>query len=107
MDLRASGWVFRGLGLAVLAASFTVIPPRMGSGPSLQAQEGSIQGRVILSPRIASRRARFRLYSEYGPGSAPGVRQSTNEMVNVVIYLDSSATLPGAGHAPRKQDVRQ
>lgn len=57
-----------------------------------EAQQGSLEGHVVLSSRIASRRPRFRLYSEYGqPAVPPATRADTNEMSNVVIYMESAA----------------
>src|SRR5947208_16214147 len=62
--------------------------------PSLEAQSGSLEGQVVLSSRIAARRPRFRLYTEYGQGTSVAppatAHADTSEMANVIIYLDSA-----------------
>jgi plastocyanin len=75
--------------------------------PDLPAQTGTIEGQVVLSPRITARRPRFRLYTEYGPGSAPGPQTITNEMANVVIYLDSAFGSPAEKPLTGAPQIRQ
>jgi plastocyanin len=89
------------------ALGATVISPAVNHGSVLLAQTGTMVGQVTLSPRITSRRPRFRLYTEYGPGSTPTAQPIMSEMRNVVIYLDSTAGLDSSSHPPRKLEVRQ
>ncbi len=64
---------------------------RAGTEQAATTQAGRLEGNVLLSSRIAQRRSRFRLYTEYGQNAAPpGPAGSTNELGNVVIYLDSA-----------------
>src|SRR5437016_2379964 len=87
---------FSGVSRAAAVALWVV-----GAGGQLVAQEGGIEGYVLLSPQLSARRPRFRLYAEYGqqvqPPAAPA---DTNEMANVVIYLDSVPPGAGAGALP-------
>ncbi len=83
-----AGWI---VGAVVASIAWSVSwAPR----PAPSAQVGSLEGQVLLSPRIASRRPRFRLYTEYGQGAVvpPAVTVDTNEMANVTIYLDSAGS---------------
>ena len=73
----------------------------------LYGQTGSVVGHVVLSPRISSRRPRFRLYTEYGPGSAPAAQSITSELAIVVIYFDSAEALTGESRATGTPQVRQ
>ena len=67
---------------------------------------GKIEGTVIVSTALASRRADFRIYADPGTGSiAPSQPRDplADELHNVVIYLDGdSATLP----SPRERAER-
>ena len=84
--------------LAVIAASVPLVEGVMARAPEV-GETGSLEGQVILSPRLSSRRPRFRLYTEYGQaGAPPAARAESNEMANVVIYLDS--VLPTEVPAP-------
>lgn len=57
------------------------------------ALTGRIQGTVTLSHDLAARKPRLRVYAEYGAGATPAtVPVATNELRNVVVYLDSAAT---------------
>src|SRR5207237_3290815 len=77
-------------------AAALVLAPCVPGGTVARAQQGALEGQVVLSPRIASRRPRFRLYTEYGQGVVPpATRTDTSEMANVVIYLE-----PAGGDAP-------
>jgi len=58
---------------------------------------GQITGRVTLSAAIASRKMRFRLYADLGPGAvAKRATADSNEMANVVIYLEGLRGNPAA-----------
>lgn len=77
------------LALGLLAAG----PARAQAPPSGNA--GRIEGHVEVLRTLSTRKPPLRLYSEYGPTVMPDhSRADTNELRNVVIYLDSAATLP-------------
>jgi plastocyanin len=100
----------------VAGAGLLALIGRAGSGPatgssdaSVPAAEanrriaGRIEGNVIISAALSSRRPRFRIYADAGPGSAPRSLprpDSIAELKNIVIYLEparpgaASATLP-------------
>jgi len=74
------------------------------SGPAprravpVPAATGRIEGTVVLAPSLSARKPRFRPYADYGPTAAPPKEvPDTNELVNVVVYLDS---VPGGGELP-------
>ncbi|HEY2064755.1 MAG TPA: carboxypeptidase regulatory-like domain-containing protein [Gemmatimonadaceae bacterium] len=48
---------------------------------------GRIEGTVVISTALSTRRPRFRIYTSPGPGANPPKRE-TNEILNVVLYLD-------------------
>ena len=72
-------------------------PPRaeaaIVSGRPRPADDGRIEGAVVISHAIATPRPDFRIYAAPGPGSqAPKVRDdSIAELQNVVIYIQSDA----------------
>lgn len=56
------------------------------------ATTGRIQGLVTLSRDLSVRKPRLRVYAEYGPDQTPASSPTdTNELKNVVVYLDSVA----------------
>lgn len=58
---------------------------------------GRIEGSVVLSSALTTRRPRFRIYADPGPGGLPPTTPDTgSEMRNVVIYVQSDATHPVA-----------
>jgi hypothetical protein len=62
------------------------------------AATGRIEGTVVLAPSLSARKPRFRPYADYGPTAAPPKEvPDTNELVNVVVYLDS---VPGGSELP-------
>ncbi len=68
---------------------------------------GKIEGAVLLSTALASRRPRFRIYSDPGPGSRPPVK-TNDEMHNVVIYVQNAPwTDTGEMSASMSQDDEQ
>jgi plastocyanin len=74
----------------------------------LMAQSGTLEGQVLLSPRISARRPRFRLYTEYGQAATVTAPPDTNEMANVIIYLDSAAFNGSApDSAPEMRQVNE
>jgi plastocyanin len=58
------------------------------------AATGRIEGQVLLSTTLTSRRPRFRIYSDPGPGSRPPSRE-VDEMKNVVLYLQRAPVPDG------------
>ena len=73
-----------------IAAALLVLAGLLQSVPT--APVGTISGRVVLSASMSSRKMRFRLYSDFGPGAVVKPQTvDTGEMVNVVIYLDTAA----------------
>ncbi len=70
------------LGLGAAASA----PPR-----SAPPAAGRIEGAVLISRTLTTRRPRFRIYNEPGMGAVPPERRDTSELQNVIIYLDSAA----------------
>lgn len=65
-----------------------------------RADGGRIEGTVVISRAIATRRPAFRIYSDLGPGAQPpkeAAPDSIGELRNVVIYLEPD---PAVGRAP-------
>ncbi|MDE3053478.1 MAG: hypothetical protein KGJ70_06305, partial [Gemmatimonadota bacterium] len=80
---------------AIVAAALLVGP----------AGTGTVEGTVLLSPSLAQRRPRFRIYADPGPGQQPpdpAVLDTASEMANVVVYLvpESGTPAPDAGAPP-------
>jgi plastocyanin len=64
---------------------------------------GSIEGSVTLSRALASRRIRFRIYSEPGKGATPPSQPAPDlkdEYANVVIYLEGAAPAVTTARGP-------
>jgi len=56
--------------------------------PKPRLTTGRIEGSVIISTSLVSRRPRFRIYGDRGPGAQPPARSdAADERRNVVIYL--------------------
>ena len=87
--------------LVVLAAGvlpLTMAPARLPTA-ARTAATGRIEGQVLLSTALTSRRPRFRIYSDPGPGARPTGREG-EEMRNVVLYLQR-ASVPDDYSPPR------
>jgi plastocyanin len=88
------------------------LPPTMTTRgvPALvrTAATGRIEGQVLLSTTLTSRRPRFRIYSDPGPGSRPPIRE-VEEMGNVVLYVQRASVPDGAplAHATMSQRDEQ
>jgi plastocyanin len=78
--------------IAMLPASS---PPVPAATPARRAT-GRIEGEVVISSALSSRRPRFRIYADPGPGSRPPAAE-TNEIRNVVLYVQNA---PAAEQAP-------
>lgn len=73
---------------ALLACGASAVVAQGSSTPT-----GRIAGTVTLSHDLSARKPRLRVYAEYGPGATPTTDPGdTNELKNVVVYLDSAAT---------------
>jgi plastocyanin len=74
----------------LLAGGVLIILPIVGStradAQASRAGTGRIEGEVVVSRALSSRRPRFRIYADPGPGSRPPAVE-TNEIRNVVLYL--------------------
>jgi plastocyanin len=60
---------------------------------------GRVSGTVRLGPSVARRKSRLHLYTGYGPGASGEFAADTNELLNVVIYIELAAGMD-AGVAP-------
>ena len=71
--------------------------------PETRAETGRIAGIVEVSSALASRRPRFRIYSDAGQGSVPPASAGDDlarELRNVVVYVDASnSTAAGPANA--------
>jgi plastocyanin len=85
----------------ILAALSLAAPVSAQDGATGAPQSGRISGTITLSPTIASRKMRFRLYADLGPGAVPR-REAADlgELTNVVVYLEAGAGLGATGRAP-------
>lgn len=60
----------------------------------VHAATGRIEGQVLLSTTLTTRRPRFRIYADPGPGARPPAKD-VEEMHNVVLYLQHAVTPDG------------
>ena len=65
---------------------------------------GRIEGVVVLAPHLSNRKPRLRLDAAYGTPAPP--RRPVNELVNVVVYLESVAP-PHAARPDAPHTIRQ
>ena len=81
-----------------LCGLIAMVPVAVQPPPAAAATRqatGRIEGEVLISTALSSRRPRFRIYADPGPGSSPPA-PPTDEISNVVVYLQDA---PAAGHA--------
>jgi plastocyanin len=84
---RCTGWVGR---FQILVAALVIPTGAAFAQSTASATTGRIQGSVTLSHDLSVRKPRLRVYAEYGPGATPAdAPTDTNELKNVVLYLDS------------------
>ena len=83
------------LALVGLIAMLPSSPSAPAATPAPRAT-GRIEGEIVISSALASRRPRFRIYADPGPGSRPPAPE-TDEIRNVVLYVQDA---PGAPQAP-------
>ena len=83
-----------GRSLGVWLVAFSLWHIADGS-PVLAAQDsGRVEGYVVLSRALTTKRVRFRIYSDAGKGATPPPQPATDltdEFANVVIYLELDA----------------
>lgn len=79
--------------------------PAPASADVRPAATGRIEGEVVVSTALSSRRPRFRIYSDPGPGSRPPAAE-TNEIRNVVLYVQNAPVTDAdpSAHASMTQD---
>lgn len=89
------------VGLLAMLPSALPAPPAIPARPAT----GRIEGEVVISSALASRRPRFRIYADPGPGSRPPASE-TDEIRNVILYLQNAPGTPAApsAHAAMTQD---
>ena len=100
----------RSRGLPALGAGILLLAlPVFGRPAAATAQTGRIEGTVKISNTLASRRPRFRIYTDPGTGALPpaGPRDPVAaELRNVVIYLEGDALRDAKG-APMRASMAQ
>jgi plastocyanin len=67
---------------------------------------GRIEGEVVVSRALSSRRPRFRIYSDPGPGSRPPATEA-NEIRNVVLYVRADPALAHAAMTAAPARIEQ
>ena len=90
--------------LAMLASPSPSTPVDGATHPAV----GRIEGDVIISTALSTRRPRFRIYADPGPGSRPPAAE-VNEIRNVVLYVRNAPSADAAlaatsAHASMSQD---
>ena len=76
-----------------MALTAGALAPRAALGQAVNAgANGRIEGTVTISSALSSRRPRFRVYADPGPGALPPVSVQ-DELRNVVLYLEPSPAL--------------
>jgi len=94
-----------GLLIALLMLDVRSSPP-----PGPRAETGRIAGIVEVSSALASRRPRFRIYSDAGQGAVPPAAAGDDlarELRNVVVYVDASTAAAAVAADPRDSSMAQ
>ena len=99
--LRIRTFSRRGLWAAVGALALLAGDTRRGWSASAAAT-GRIEGLVTVSSALAARRPRFRIYDDAG---APPPSPPSNELANVVLYLEPTSDVPAP--APVRAQLEQ
>lgn len=77
--------------ISIVRFSLAVLLPLVFAVDAMAQSPGSVEGSVTLSRALATRRPRFRIYSEAGKGGTPPSRPPgdlKDEFANVVVYLE-------------------
>jgi plastocyanin len=103
-----SPYAFILVGLIALLPVSPAFPTPSGARPAAgtrPAATGRIEGEVVISTALSSRRPRFRIYADPGAGSRPPAAESS-EIRNVVLYVQnaSSGDAAPASRASMSQD---
>jgi plastocyanin len=91
-----------------LALAFSGLLALLPASSPSTAATGRIEGEVVISTSLSTRRPRFRIYADPGPGSRPPAPE-TSEIRNVVLYLQNgpaSDTVPVAHASMSQRDER-
>jgi plastocyanin len=82
------------------AAASAAVPHQVTTAPTAT---GRVEGEVIISSALSTRRARFRIYAEPGQKERPPAPQ-TQELGNVVLYMEGERVpLAGAPDTARME----
>jgi plastocyanin len=79
------------LGLAALVAASSLAAHGALAQSGAKSGTGRVIGTVSLGPSVGPRKLAPQFYSNYGPGAARGAAADTNELANVVIYIELAA----------------
>ena len=90
--------------LCLPLATMPLTASRRAPSAPPRAATGRIEGQVLLSTTLTSRRPRFRIYADPGAGARPPAKEG-EEMRNVVLYIQH-APVPG-GAEPVRATVAQ
>jgi len=91
-------WMSCAGGLALLCAVASAQEPARSSRPTRAAagvETGSLEGSIVLGPRLSSRKMRFHLYPDTPVAAAQTRSPFEEELQNVVVYLESEALAEG------------
>jgi plastocyanin len=93
------------LALCGLLAMLPASSPSMPEAGTARPATGRIEGDVIISTALSTRRPRFRIYADPGPGGRPPAPEAS-EIRNVVLYVQNApaADAPSETHASMRQD---
>ena len=84
-----------------------MLPASAATPPATSARPatGRIEGDVAISTALSTRRPRFRIYADPGPGARPPAPEGS-EIRNVVLYLQNApaADAPAEAQASMRQD---
>ena len=93
------------VGLFAALALASSLPAAEIATDGANAVTGRIEGAVVISTQLSSRRPRFRIYADPGPGARPPApAPESGEIRNVVLYLQN-ATAPDT--APSRAAMEQ
>ena len=93
------------LALCGLLAMLPASSPSTSAASTARPATGRIEGDVIISTALSTRRPRFRIYADPGPGGRPPAAEAS-EIRNVVLYVQSAPGIDAVldAHASMRQD---